>query len=125
MVSLKEEVAEALKTQGAPNGSREIWEEIFVGYEEGGSDAVWNLLERKVKEIRRAARAEAAEMKSAARERQAGFHRDRGVSWCQQASPHRFRSKRHGRFRVEWEGQEYYSRCRGVGAVWRVAVPAS
>jgi hypothetical protein len=66
MVSLKDEVIEALKTQGAPDGSRELWEEVFKGYEEGGSDTVRDLLERKVKEIRRAARAEAADMKSAA-----------------------------------------------------------
>jgi hypothetical protein len=66
MPSLKDDVANVLKTQGTPEGSQELWGEIYAGYEEGGSDAVWGLLERKVKEIRRAARAEAADMKSAA-----------------------------------------------------------
>ncbi len=43
-----------------------MWEEIHAGYERGGSDAVWNLLEGKVKAIRRSAKAEASEMKAAA-----------------------------------------------------------
>lgn len=66
MPTLKDDVAVALRIQGVPEGTQELWEEIYTGYEEGGSDAVWSLLERKVNEIRRAARAEAAGMKLAA-----------------------------------------------------------
>jgi hypothetical protein len=66
MASLKDDVTEALKTQGAPEGSRELWEEIYAGYEEGGTDAVWNLLEKKVKAIRKSAKAESSEMRAAA-----------------------------------------------------------
>ncbi len=66
MASLKDEVSEALKRQGAPPGAFPLWEEIHAGYERGGQDAVWNLLEGKVKVIRKAAKAEASEMKAAA-----------------------------------------------------------
>jgi hypothetical protein len=66
MSPLKDEVAEALSAQQAPDGSKELWEEIYAGYEEGGPDAVWNLLEKKVKIIRKAAKAETSEMRAAA-----------------------------------------------------------
>lgn len=66
MAGLKEEVSEALKKQGSPAGALPLWEEIHAGYEHGGSDAVWNLLEAKVKAIRKSAKAEASEMKAAA-----------------------------------------------------------
>jgi hypothetical protein len=66
MAGLKEEVSEALKKQGSPAGAIPLWEEIHAGYEGGGPDAVWNLLEGKVKAIRKAAKAEASEMKAAA-----------------------------------------------------------
>ncbi|HEV2317519.1 MAG TPA: hypothetical protein VGV89_08115 [Thermoplasmata archaeon] len=66
MTGLKEEVSQALKKQGSPAGALPLWEEIHAGYERGGSDAVWNLLEGKVKAIRRAAKVEASEMKAAA-----------------------------------------------------------
>jgi hypothetical protein len=66
MPSLKDDVAKALKTQGARDGSQELWKEIYAGYEEGGPDAVWNLLEKKVRAIRKAAKAETSEMKAAA-----------------------------------------------------------
>ncbi len=66
MASLKDEVSDALKKQGSPAGALPLWEEIHAGYERGGSDAVWNLLEGKVKAIRRSAKAEASEMKAAA-----------------------------------------------------------
>jgi hypothetical protein len=66
MASLRDEVSEALKKQGATPGALPLWEEIHAGYERGGPDAVWNLLEGKVKAIRKAAKAEASEMKAAA-----------------------------------------------------------
>jgi hypothetical protein len=66
MASLKDEVSEALKKQGSPAGALPLWEEIHAGYERGGPDAVWNLLEGKVRAVRKAAKAEASEMKAAA-----------------------------------------------------------
>jgi hypothetical protein len=66
MTSLKGDITEALKVQGAPEGTQQLWEEIYAGYEEGGPDAVWVLLEKKVKAIRKAAKAETSEMKAAA-----------------------------------------------------------
>lgn len=66
MASLKDEVSEALRAYRAPNGTEELWDEVYVAYEEGGPDAVSELIERKVRTIRRSARAEASEMKAAA-----------------------------------------------------------
>lgn len=66
MANLKDEVSEVLKKQGSPAGTLPLWEEIHAGYERGGPDAVWNLLEGKVKAIRKSAKAEASEMKAAA-----------------------------------------------------------
>jgi hypothetical protein len=66
MANLKDEVHSSLQKQGASDEALELWNKVYSSYEQGGSDAVWDLLEKKVKEIRKAARAEAAEMKSAA-----------------------------------------------------------
>jgi len=66
MASLKDEVSDALRKQGSPVGALPLWEEIHSGYERGGPDAVRNLLEGKVKAIRKSAKAEASEMKAAA-----------------------------------------------------------
>ena len=66
MSSLRDEVAGALSAQKAPDGTKELWEEIYSGFEEGGPDAVWNLLEKKVRTIRKAAKAETSEMRAAA-----------------------------------------------------------
>jgi len=66
MPILRDEVADALKAQSVPPGSLELWEELYGEYKKGGPDAVWDLLEKKVKSIRKAAKAETAEMKAAA-----------------------------------------------------------
>jgi hypothetical protein len=66
MPGLKDDVVTALKAQSAPPGSLELWEEIYEAYMRGGPDAVWDSLEKRVKSIRRAAKAETAEMKAAA-----------------------------------------------------------
>lgn len=63
---LQEEVASALKVQGAPGTSLPLWDEIFAAYERGGPDAVSDLLEKKVKAIRSSANAQGREMKEAA-----------------------------------------------------------
>lgn len=66
MPSLKDEVSEALRAQQPPDGTEELWEEVYTTYEQGGPDAVWTLLEKKVKSIRKAAKAETSEMKAVA-----------------------------------------------------------
>lgn len=63
---LREEVEAALKAQGAPESADPLWEEIFATYERGGPDAVWSLLEKKVKTIRSSANAQGRQMKEAA-----------------------------------------------------------
>lgn len=65
-MSLKDEVSEALRAQHAPAGTEALWEEVYATYDSGGPDAVWDLLEKRVKSIRKAAKAETSEMKIAA-----------------------------------------------------------
>lgn len=66
MSDLRSDVTEALRKQGAPAGAFPLWEEIADTYEGSGPDAVWDLLDKKVREIRRAAKAQQTEMKAAA-----------------------------------------------------------
>ena len=63
---LKEEVTQALRTQGNPGTTVPLWEEVYSAYERGGPDAVWTLIEKKVKAIRSSASAAGREMKEAA-----------------------------------------------------------
>ena len=46
--------------------AEKLWREIADASDRGGPDAVWDLLEKKVKEIRSTARAQEREMKEAA-----------------------------------------------------------
>lgn len=66
MSELREDVSEALRKEGAPPGTVPLWEEVSDTYESAGPDAVWDLLEKKVKAIRKAAKAQQSEMKAAA-----------------------------------------------------------
>ena len=63
---LKDEVTQALRSQGSAETAVPLWEEIHSAYEGGGPDAVWSLLEKKVKAIRSSANAQGREMKEAA-----------------------------------------------------------
>lgn len=60
------EVSETLRKQGTPASSDSLWEEIYAAYERGGSQAVEDLLKKKVKAIRTSANAQGREMKEAA-----------------------------------------------------------
>jgi hypothetical protein len=66
MADLGAEVREALKRNGAASSATTLWNEIYGRYDEQGPDGVSDLLEVKVKAIRRAAKAEASEMRAAA-----------------------------------------------------------
>lgn len=63
---LRSEVAVALAAQGASPTAEKLWREIAEASDRGGSDAVRDLLGKKVTEIRSTARAQAREMKEAA-----------------------------------------------------------
>lgn len=65
MASLEEQVNQSLRDQGATQGTLDLWTKIHDAYEEGGPEAVSTLLEGKVREIRRAAKAQAAGMREA------------------------------------------------------------
>jgi len=66
MTDLGAEVREALKRNGAASSAVTLWDEVYVGYRQGGPDGVTDLLESKVGAIRKAAKAEASEMRAAA-----------------------------------------------------------
>ncbi len=66
MPNLKDEVVSAIREGAAPQGTTDLWGEVFAAYEEGGSEGVSELLEQKIKAIRKSAKAEASEIKAAA-----------------------------------------------------------
>jgi hypothetical protein len=66
VAELDSEMVEALGTQGATPSTLALWDEIHIAYQRGGPDAVWDLLEKKVKTIRKSANVQASEMKAAA-----------------------------------------------------------
>ena len=63
---LASEVVDALTSRNSPPGAQQLWLEIFEAYARGGPDAVWDALEKKVKTIRKAASAQATDMRAAA-----------------------------------------------------------
>jgi hypothetical protein len=66
MADLRLDVRELLERNGAPTSALSLWDEIYNCYEQESPDAVSDLLERKVKAIRKSAKAEASEMRAAA-----------------------------------------------------------
>jgi hypothetical protein len=66
MNDLGDEIRESLKRNRAPESALSLWEEIYTNYGERGPDGVAELLETKVRAIRKAAKAEASEMRAAA-----------------------------------------------------------
>lgn len=55
-----------MASQGASPTAEKLWREIVDASDRGGPDAVRDLLEKKIKEIRSTARAQEREMKAAA-----------------------------------------------------------
>jgi hypothetical protein len=66
MSDLKSDVRELLQRNGASPSALPLWEEIYTSFEQESPEAVTDLLESKVKAIRKSAKAEASEMRAAA-----------------------------------------------------------
>ena len=66
MTDLKSDVRELLQRNGAPASAQLLWDEIYLHYERESSEAVSDLLDGKIKAIRKSAKAEASEMRAAA-----------------------------------------------------------
>jgi hypothetical protein len=66
MADLKSDVRELLLRNGAPPSTLPLWNEIYTHYEQEGPEAVSEIVEGRVRTIRRSAKAEASEMRAAA-----------------------------------------------------------
>ena len=56
-----------LRSRKAPRPTLDLWEEIIESFEQGGPEAVTTLLEAKVRDVKRRAKKEEAEIRAVAR----------------------------------------------------------
>lgn len=66
MGDLRSDVRELLKRDGVADSAITLWDEIYTIYEQGSPEAVSEFIEGKVTAVRKAAKAEASEMRAAA-----------------------------------------------------------
>jgi hypothetical protein len=66
MSDLATDVRGVLERNRASETAIRLWDDIYSQYDQNGPDAVLELLEKRVAAVRKAARAEASEMRAAA-----------------------------------------------------------